>query len=96
MAEMRNRNGGDAPIDLRAAGPAQEAPTDGLRKYVNLPFGTLVTPVVGVGWQRPPRTPITAARHTRNERVSRQLLVSHQRLVPPGEPLAGQSLKIIG
>lgn len=35
---------GDALIDLHAAGPAQGAPADVLRKDVNLPFGAPVTP----------------------------------------------------
>jgi predicted Zn-dependent protease len=35
---------GDALIDLRAAGPAQGAPADVLRRYVKLPFGAPVRP----------------------------------------------------
>jgi hypothetical protein len=49
MAGMRNRNRGDALIDLRAAGQEQRAPADGLRKCANPPFGAPVTPIVMSG-----------------------------------------------
>jgi len=40
---MATSPGGEALVDLRAAGPAQGSPEAVLRKFVNLPFGAQVT-----------------------------------------------------